>query len=138
MTIQLPVLIWTIIDFVLAMLILNTFLFKPYHAVMKKRAERANAQSSLYEENVQKAEQLRLKTAEDAKAAEEEGLIRYKKAVAEAEKKAAEAVAEAAKLQEDELKLTEKALEEEKKDMLSNIEAELSELSIKLADRLSA
>lgn len=138
MTIQLPVLIWTIIDFVLAMLILNIFLFKPYHSVMQKRADRSEAEHSLYNENVQKSEQKRLQAEEEAKAAEQEGLIRYKKAIAEAEKRSAEAIAQAAALQEEELKLFEKTLEEEKKDMLGSVDAELSELSIKLADRLSA
>ena len=66
MTIQLPVLIWTIIDFVLAMLILNTFLFKPYHANMRKRAEFIEEQKTLHDQNLLAAEEAKKQAEADA------------------------------------------------------------------------
>ena len=138
MTIQLPVLIWTIIDFVLAMLILNKFLFKPYHLVMKNRESHIETQKKIYEDNLARSEAALEQAKQDAYDAEQDGLIRYKKAVAEAEKHASELLAEAQRKQEEELKKTEKALAEEKKEMLEQIEGQISDLSVRLADRLSA
>ncbi len=60
MTIQLPILLWTVITFCLAMVILNRLLFRPMLAMMDKRQEkidRANAKKAEIERRAAEAEE---------------------------------------------------------------------------------
>ncbi len=60
MTIQLPILLWTVITFCLAMVILNRLLFRPMLAMMDKRQEkidRANAKKAEIERRMAEAEE---------------------------------------------------------------------------------
>lgn len=52
MTIQLSVLIWTVICFVVFMLVLNRFLFTPIHEVMDKRRSRVEEAKALHQGRV--------------------------------------------------------------------------------------
>lgn len=52
MTIQIPILLWTVICFVLFVLIVNNFLFKPLLAVMDKRQEKIQKAQQKKEEHV--------------------------------------------------------------------------------------
>ncbi len=51
MTIQLPILLWTIITFCLAMTILNKLLFRPMFAMMDKRQEKIDRAKTKIAEN---------------------------------------------------------------------------------------
>lgn len=71
MNIQLSVLLWTIICFCLAMLILNKLLFKPLLGVMdarQERIDRARSRKKAYEE----AYEQELKTLQEARDAEKQ------------------------------------------------------------------
>lgn len=52
MTIQIPILLWTVICFVLFILIVNNFLFKPLLTVMDKRQEKIQKAQQKKEEHV--------------------------------------------------------------------------------------
>ena len=51
MTVQLPILLWTVITFCLLMLILNHFLFRPMLAFMDKRQEKIDRAAHKKEEH---------------------------------------------------------------------------------------
>ncbi|MBE6726178.1 MAG: hypothetical protein E7576_13470 [Ruminococcaceae bacterium] len=84
MTIQLPVLLWTVICFVLLMVILNRLLFRPLLAFMDRREERIRSAAET------------LRKREEARRDAEEQLARFREEEAERIKRlSAESVAQA-------------------------------------------
>ena len=88
MTIQLPVLLWTVICFVMLMLILSRLLFRPLLAFMDRREEKIRSAARMLEEH------------EKARRDAEEELARFREEEAErADRLAKEAAAQAAAAQ---------------------------------------
>ena len=84
MTIQLPVLLWTVICFVLLMVILNRFLFRPMLAFMDRREERIRTAADT------------LRKREEARREAGEALARFREEEAERTKRlSAQSVARA-------------------------------------------
>ena len=84
MTIQLPVLLWTVICFVLLMVILNRFLFRPMLAFMDRREERIRTAADT------------LRKREEARREAGEALTRFREEEAERTKRlSAQSVARA-------------------------------------------
>ena len=77
MTIQLPVLLWTIILFVVLVLVLNKLLFKPFFRVMDARKARVEAAKALHELDAEQLEAAKksAREAEELREAERARLI---------------------------------------------------------------
>ncbi len=137
MTIQLPVLLWTIILFVVLMLVLNGLLFKPFFRVMDARKARVEAAKARHEHDLQA-----LKEAEEAgrKAGEQREAERARLAAernSEAEEYAAKLIADARHRQHEALAAYAVELEQEKTDMLAKINGGLDSIAGKTAERLT-
>ncbi len=136
MSIQISVTIWTIICFILAMLILNNLLFKPVLENMDKRREKitaAKAKRAECESLI--AENERLVAAKKAEyAANEKKLIKERvEKVAADRRKAVEAAKEVRLHKLDE---TRRNTEAEEKEILSKLSSHAEELAVMLADRI--
>ncbi len=137
MTIQLPVLLWTIILFVVLMLVLNKLLFKPFFKVMDARKARVEAAKTMH---VQHLEQLEAAKQAARDAEEQREAERAKQTAAqnaEAEEYAARLISEARHRQREALDAYAKELEQEKSDMLAQISGGLDSIAEKTAVRLT-
>ncbi len=137
MTIQLPVLLWTIILFVVLMLVLNGLLFKPFFRVMDARKARVEAAKAMH---VQHLEQLEAAKQAARDAEEQREAERAKQTAAqnaEAEEYAARLISEARHRQREALEAYAKELEQEKSDMLAQISGGLDSIAEKTAVRLT-
>ncbi len=129
MTIQLPVLLWTVICFVMLMLILSRLLFRPLLAFMDRREERIRSAARTLEEH------------EKARRDAEEALARFreeeaeradrlaKEAAARAGKEAAAVLASAAAEQERAVEACRLSLAEEKKTLEKAADDKADELA---------
>lgn len=90
MSIDLSVFLWTIINFVVLMVLLNIFLFKPIHKILDERKERINSGLAAGEEarKAKIANDERLQAEVDANRANARKLLENAKNKAEAEKAA--------------------------------------------------
>ncbi len=137
MTIQIPILIWTVISFLALMLILNRLLFRPMLSFMDARRakiERARAEREAAQTAVAEARQ-----AADAAlhAAQDRALCR---AQADLEEVRSTAARDAAELEQSYAALrmqTKSALEAEERDILQRLDAGLDKLSSAFAQKLS-
>ena len=123
MTIQLPVLLWTVICFVLLMLILSRLLFRPLLDFMDKREEKIRSAALKLEEIEaarQEAEE-KLARFREEEAARTESLA--KEAIAEAERDAAAILASAAEEQRKALEACRASMEAEGKEVAKAAEA---------------
>lgn len=115
MSIDLSIFIWTIINFVVLMVLLNLILFKPIHKILDERKERINSGLAAGEEAraAKLANDKRLQEEVDANRANARKLLENAKNKADAEKAAMErnAQVEAAAIRKANL---EKISEEEK------------------------
>lgn len=136
MTIQISVTIWTVICFILMMLVLNNLLFKPILTLMDKRRERidaAKAKKAEYE--LLSAENERLASEKMAEY-EANGKKLIKERVEKVQtdrRKAVEAAKEVRLKRLDESR--EKTVAEEK-EILSKLSSHAEELAVMLADRI--
>lgn len=136
MTIQISVTIWTIICFILMMLVLNNLLFKPLLSVMDKRREKidaAKAKKADYE-----ALLIENKTLAAQKKAEHEAnkrnLIKERvEKVRSDQKKAVEAAKEVRLKRLDESR---EKTDAEEAEILSKLSSHSEELAVMLADRI--
>ena len=114
MTIQLPVLLWTVICFVLLMLILSRLLFRPLLDFMDKREEKIRSAALKLEE----MEAARQEAGEKLARFREEEAPRTdrlaKEAIAEAERDAAAILSSAAEEQKKALEVSRASIAEEK------------------------
>ncbi len=136
MSIQISVTIWTVICFILMMLILNNLLYKPLLSVMDKRREKiAAAKAKKAEYDRISAENDRL--IEEKRAAHEEEQRRQIKERVETvrhdQKKAVEAAKEVRLQRLDESR---KQTDAEEAEILSKLGARAEELAVMLADRI--
>lgn len=129
MTIQLPVLLWTVICFVLLMLILTKLLFRPLLAFMDRREERIRSAARTLED------------MEEARRDAEEELARFrreeaeridrlsKEAVAAAERDAAASLASAVEEQKQALDACRASLAAEKENLNRAAESKADEVA---------
>ena len=137
MTIQLPVLLWTIILFVVLMLVLNKLLFKPFFKVMDARKARVEAAKAAHGQHLEQLEAAKkaAQEAEEHREAEHAKLIAAQNA--EAEEYAARLISDARHRQREALDAYAKELEQEKSDMLAQINDGLDSIAEKTAVRLT-
>ena len=136
MTIQISVTIWTVICFILAMLILNNLLFKPILEIMDKRREKiAMAKGKKAERESLIAENERLLAEKKAEQeANGKKLIKERvEKIASDRKKAIEAAKEVRLKKLDE---TRERTEAEEKEILAKLSSHSEELAVMLADRI--
>lgn len=91
MTIQISLVIWTIIGFVTLSFILNRFLFKPILKVMDERNEKIEAAATNRQIELARREKT-IKALEIAKAAHEQELLKARQAELENERKKTETI----------------------------------------------
>ena len=129
MTIQLPIILWTIICFVLLMLILRNLLFRPLIACMDKRNQRIAAAK---EKQRQDAEDVRLAIAAQEQDVEEknaEARAEAERKVAEERIRAEQALADRTKAEQSVSDAYAAELEAEKKALCEKTEQEARRLS---------
>ncbi len=136
MTIQISVVIWTVICFVLLMIILNNLLFKPVLDIMDKRREKiAAAKAKKAERESLIAENERLIAEKKAEhEANEKKLVKERvEKVGSDRKKAVEAAKEVRLHKLDE---TRRNTDAEEAEILSKLSSHARELAVMLADRI--
>ena len=129
MTVQFPILLWTVINFCLLMLILNHFLFKPMLAFMDKRQEkieRAARKKEEYDRALAEAD-----TALAAFRAEEERHLaeHIQKEIADAKKDAEDLITITHRKQNQNLDLHVAELELESQEIEKVMDTRLEELA---------
>ena len=137
MTIQLPILIWTVISFCVLMLILNRLLFRPLLSFMDAR--QAKIDRAHEKRDAARAAQLEAQQAADTAlhAAEEQALSDAQDALDEARSAAAHDAAEQEQTYA-ELRVQKKsALDAEERDILHKLNGSLDALSSAFAEKLS-
>lgn len=136
MSIQISVTIWTVICFILLMLILNNLLFKPVLSVMDKRRERiAAAKAKKAEFDRLTAEHERLCAEKKAEhEADEKRIIKERVEKVQSDRKKAVEAAKEVRLQRlDDVRRSTDAEEEE---ILSKLSVHARELAVMLADKI--
>ncbi len=136
MTIQISVTIWTVICFVLLMIILNNLLFKPLLSVMDKRREKiaaAKAKKTDYESLLAENERLLAEKKAEHKASEKNLIKERVEKVRSDQKKAVEAAKEVRLKKLDESR---EKTDAEETEILSKLSAHSEELAVMLADRI--
>ena len=136
MTIQISIVVWTIICFLLLMLILKNLLFKPLLTLMDKRRERIErAQAKKAEEQVllQQHQQI-LKEQKDAYLKEQRAKLKKETEQIQADSKKAIVEARHARLNEVEAYRTK--MEEEQKQILSAVGAHSKSFAALFASRI--
>ncbi len=136
MSIQISVTIWTVICFILLMLILNNLLFKPVLEIMDKRREKiAAAKEKKTERERLIAENDRLVAEKKAEyEANEKKLIKERVEKVQSDRKKAVEAAKEVRLHK--LDETRKNTEAEEKEILSKLSSHAEELAVMLADRI--
>lgn len=136
MTIQISVTIWTVICFVLLMIILNNLLFKPLLSIMDKRREKiAAAQAKKAEFDRLSEENEKLLTEKRAEyELNEKKLIKERvEKVRSDQKKAVEAAKEVRLKRLDESR---ERTDAEEAEILSQLSSHAEELAVMLADKI--
>ncbi|MBR6514953.1 MAG: hypothetical protein IKT46_09000 [Clostridia bacterium] len=136
MSIQISVVIWTLICFILLMLIMNNLLFKPLLSLMDKRRERIDAARA------KKAEYDRLSAQNESLAAEkraeheadEKKLIKERVEKIQSDRK--KAVEAAKEIRQHKLDETREKTDAEEAEILSKLSTHSQELAVMLADRI--
>lgn len=136
MSIQISVTIWTVICFILLMIILNNLLFKPVLEIMDKRREKiAAAKTKKTERDSLIAENERLLAEKKAEhAANEKKLIKERVEKVQSDRKKAVEAAKEVRLKK--LDDARKKTEEEEAQILSKLSSHAEELAVMLADRI--
>ncbi|MBQ4562183.1 MAG: hypothetical protein IJA55_07670 [Clostridia bacterium] len=136
MSIQISVTIWTVICFILLMIILNNLLFKPVLEIMDKRREKiAAAKAKKTERDSLIAENERLLAEKKAEhAANEKKLIKERVEKVQSDRKKAVEAAKEVRLKK--LDDARKKTEEEEAQILSKLSSHAEELAVMLADRI--
>ena len=136
MSIQISVTIWTVICFILLMIILNNLLFKPMLSVMDKRRERvtaARAKKEEYEKAALENERLLAEKAAE-NASHRQQLIKQRvEKVGSDRKKAIEDAKEARLKRLDE---TRRSTDAEEIEILTQLGTHAEELAVMLAERI--
>ena len=137
MTIQISVLIWTIICFCLLMLILDRLLFRPIHAFMDARNERlrfAREKKSRHEALLAEQETERSAAAEAAQLS----LARETQEKLETARREAAAAVEAAEAGHlERIEETKAAIETERKEMTEKLSGRVDDLARSFAEKLT-
>ena len=137
MTIQISVLIWTIICFCLLMLILDRLLFRPIHAFMDARSERlrlAREKKSRHEALLAEQEAERSAAAEAAQLS----LARETQEKLEDARREAAAAVEAAEAGHlERIEETKAAIETERKEMTEKLSGRVDDLARSFAEKLT-
>ena len=136
MSIQISVTIWTVICFILAMLILNNLLFKPVLEIMDKRREKiaaARAKKAERDSLIVENERLVAEKMAEHKANEKKLIKERVEKVQSDRKKAVEAAKEVRLHKLDE---TRRNTEAQEKEILSKLSSHAEELAVMLADRI--
>ena len=136
MSIQISVTIWTVICFILLMIILNNLLFKPMLSMMDKRRERitaARAKKEEYEKAALENERLLAEKAAE-NASHRQQLIKQRvEKVGSDRKKAIEDAKEARLKRLDE---TRRSTDAEEIEILTQLGTHAEELAVMLAERI--
>ena len=136
MTIQISVIIWTVICFILLMLILNNLLFKPLLDIMDKRREKieaARAKRAEYDRVI--AENKKLSAEKKAEhEADSRRLIKERVEKLRSDQKKAVEAAKEVRLQR--LDESRRSTEAEEAQILTKLCAHSEELAIMLADKI--
>lgn len=136
MTIQLSVLIWTIICFCLLMLILNKLLFKPLLSVMDARQEKIDKAREKKESHARLYAQAEKDMEEHRALQEKQWADNAAAEVASARSSAQAQLEEAQKQSEQELEAYRQALASESAELKSKLDAGVEALASTFADRL--
>ena len=123
MTIQLPVLLWTVICFVLLMLILSRLLFRPLLTFMDRREEKIRSASRKLEEMEAARQDAEEKLARFREEEAERTGRRAKEVIAEAERDAAAILATAAEEQKKALENCRASMADEREKVAKAAEA---------------
>jgi len=136
-TIQISVLIWTVICFCLLMLILDRLLFRPIHALMDARNERirlAREKKALHEERLL-AQENEHKAALEAAALDAARQAQDKLELARRE--ASDAVEKAEARRFESINETKAAIETERKEMTEKLSGSVDDLARSFAEKLT-
>lgn len=136
MTIQISVVIWTVICFILLMLILNNLLFKPMLDMMDKRRhriEKAKSKKAEYEAACAEHEALVAQKALEHEAQHKKLIKERVEKIRSDQKKAVEAAKEVRLHQLDSFR---KKTDEEEAEIMANLGAHAEELALKLAQSI--
>lgn len=136
MTIQISVTIWTVICFILLMLILNNLLFKPMLELMDKRREKitaAKAKKAEYDSLIAENERLCAEKKAEHEANEKKLIKERVEKVRSDQKKAVESAKEVRLQRLDEAR---KNTDAEEAEILSKLSVHAEELALMLADRI--
>ena len=137
MTIQLPVLLWTIILFVALMLVLKNLLYKPFFKVMDARRSRIQAAKAMHDANAEQLEAMRKEAAEAEKLRAEERRRLAAEQIMQASEYAEKTLQDARHRQREALDAYAKVLEQEKEQMLAQLNGGLDDIAEKTAVRLT-
>ncbi len=138
MTIQLSVLIWTIICFCLLMLILNKLLFGPMLRFMDARQERIQRAREKQQQDQAACEEARLALQEAQAEAEKLRTRQEEQLVAQAREKAEQQLAQAREAHEQEIAAYARTLEQERSELKTKLDASVDTLAIAYANRLAS
>ncbi|MBR4880459.1 MAG: hypothetical protein IKU19_00910 [Clostridia bacterium] len=136
MSIQISVVIWTVICFILMVVILNNLLYKPVLSVMDKRREKiaaAKAKKAERESLIAENELLVAKKLEEHKANEKK-LIKERVEKVQADRKKTVEAAKEVRLKK--LDETREKTEAEEAEILAELGTHAEELAVMLADRI--
>lgn len=136
MTIQLSVAVWTIICFVLLMLILHNLLFKPVLKVMDKRREKINnaaEKKAAYEKQKEEYESALIKNKSDAYEAQKKKIKAEIEKIQSDSKKAIESAKEEVRSDVDNFRAK---TEIERAEILEELSAHATEIAMSFADSL--
>jgi len=135
-TIQVSVLIWTIICFCLMMLILNRFLFKPLLAVMDARRDKIEQARAKKAADERTAAELEAKFAADMEQAKKDVAEETQRLIATSREDAEKNIAAAHAARAERLESCSAALTKESDELLVRLDADLDKLADMFVSRL--
>ena len=136
MTIQLSVLLWTVITFCILMFLLNKFLFKPLLAFMDAREQKIARARSLQEEAALARQTASREAEENRLAAQKRAHDAAEAALSDAKRQAVQETAEAEKRYALLLDQRRSELETEKRELQRNLDAGMDDLVAAFVQKL--
>ena len=136
MTIQLPILLWTLISFVVLMLVLNNLLFKPILSFMDARNEKISGTKKRKLENEEQLKEAQLETEKRRQIAMSLNAADAEKDIHEAKERAASIIAKINREGEEKLALCKAELEKNGVFSDDTLEKEAQKLAEHFARRL--
>jgi|SRR3712207_1634401 len=135
MNFSIPTFVWTIINFLLLLVVLSYFLFKPVNEIIDKRSKDIEGDIEQAKIDKNKAEELRIANEEEYKAAKKEGKIIVENYKAKAENVSQEIISDAHKEAEIIIERAKKEIQREREKAEDEIKSRTIELSLELSKK---